>query len=212
MADNPGMTNPRPSAVLPLPALLAVAVLLLTPGCGDPNEARANPAFAAKSTGGRFLIGLPEQYERPGVYTRFANEHGVFLVSGHGMLVALADTCPNPIHGRSVGVRWDPVSYTFNCPVCNWKFTSDGLPIANGADRVAAPGRIKPRALERCVIRHYGPLYDPDTQVEVNPVDANRLIHEDNEWSEPAGIYAFEPADGTGREPTQRRRILPVFQ
>ena len=94
--------------------LALLLVLVTMPGCGDPNAAQANPAFSSRSyRGGEFLIGLPERYERPGVYTRFASDHGVFLVSEHGMLVALADTCPNPLHEGTAGVRWDGTSGTF---------------------------------------------------------------------------------------------------
>ncbi len=191
-------------------AATLTAALLTTSGCGDPRAAHANSAFAARSTGGPFLIGLPTKYQRAGIYTTFAKDHGVFLVSAHDMLVALADTCPNPIHGRSAGVRWDATSYIFKCPSCSWKFTSNGLPIASGSARAESPGSNAPRALERCVIRHYGPLYDPATEVQVNPVDKNRMIQEDNQWSEPAGMYAFETPGRKLKKKNQERR-KPVF-
>jgi hypothetical protein len=196
-------------------------------GCGDPAAAQADPAFAARSNqAGRFLIGTPESYRRPGVYTRFARSHGVFLISQHGMLTALADTCPNPSHGRVVGVRWNPEAYIFHCPGCGWKFTSDGLPIATTADRAEAPGSVMPLALERCNLRHDGPLYDPGTQLQVNAnggalnedgFPTNRHIFEQNQWSRPGGIYVYEELrerlDGRGDPtPVDDRRLPALFR
>ncbi len=199
----------------------------LAPGCGDPQSAHANPAFASRSKrGGPFLIGLPERYQRPGVDSRFARDRGVFLVTDHGMLVALADTCPNPDHGDGVGVRWDSVSGTFTCPVCQWKFTSDGLPIANAVDHRITPGNTPPRALERCLIRNYGPLYDPGTELQVNPspgnrdekgYSTNRFVFEKNEWSKPGGMYLFEDTqqrleDDHGFTPAKNKKLGPILQ
>ncbi len=196
-------------------------------GCSDPAAAVADPAFAARSErAGRFLIGTPEQYERAGVYLAFARSHGVFIVSDHGMLVALADTCPNPSHRRAVGVRWNPEAYIFNCPACGWKFSSDGLAIASGADRAATPGNILPRALERCSIRNDGPLYDPGTQLQVNAnaggLDdqghaTNRLIFEKNQWSRPGGMYVFAELrqrldKRSADQPTDDRRLPALFR
>lgn len=200
---------------------------LTVPGCGDPNAAVAAPAFAARSeSAGRFLIGTPDEYERPGVYTRFARSHGVFLVSDHDMLVALADTCPNRAHQRQIGVRWDPEAFIFNCPACGWKFTSDGLPIASAAIRAGAPGSVAPLALERCNLRNDGPLYDRGTQLQVNAnagrmdgqgYPSNRLVFEKNQWSRPGGIYVFAELrrrldQRTDSIPADDRRIPALFR
>ncbi|MEM7577258.1 MAG: hypothetical protein AAF328_07255 [Planctomycetota bacterium] len=208
-------------------ALLAAIPGLTLPGCGNANVAKADPAFAARSeTAGRFLIGTPDQYQRPGVYTAFARSHGVYLISDHGMLVALADTCPNPVHARQIGVRWNPEAFIFNCPACGWKFSSDGLAIASGTDRADAPGAVAPLALERCNIRNDGPLYDPGTQLQVNANAGgmdddgwphNRLVFEKNQWSRPGGMYVFDELrrrldKRSADQPLEDQRIPALFR
>ncbi|MEM1026697.1 MAG: hypothetical protein AAGJ38_01300 [Planctomycetota bacterium] len=208
-------------------ALLLLAMGAALPGCGNANVAQADPAFAARSeNAGRFLIGTPDQYDRPGVYTRYARSHGIYLVSDHDMLVALADTCPNRTHNRQIGVRWDPEAYIFTCPACGWKFTSDGLPIASGTERADAPGATNPLALERCNIRNDGPLYDPGTQLQVNANAGrmdddgwpnNRLVFEKNQWSRPGGMYVFDELrrrldKRSADQPLEDQRIPALFR
>ncbi|MEM9752831.1 MAG: hypothetical protein AAF916_05540 [Planctomycetota bacterium] len=208
-------------------AAVCFAAMLALPGCGQADVARADPAFAARSeTAGRFLIGTPDQYQRPGVYTRFARSHGIYLVSDHDMLVALADTCPNRAHRRQIGVRWNPEAYIFVCPACGWKFTSDGLPIATSAERADAPGAVQPLALERCNIRNDGPLYDPGTELQVNANAGrmdddgwpnNRLVFEKNQWSRPGGMYVFDELrrrldKRSEDQPLDDQRIPAIFR
>lgn len=187
------------------------AGLLIAPGCGD-TPVQASPAYAARSTGSFFLIGTPDHYKKPKVYTRFATEHGVFLVSAHRMLVALADTCPNPAHAVAIGVRYDDLAGVFRCPVCARTYTSDGLIVAPGTARPNAlgempAGAVPPRSLDRCMIRPFGQIYDPQTPLQVDP--SNRFRQDKNQWSEPGCLYLFksdDPADP--RNP----RIGPIFE
>ncbi|MEO1237974.1 MAG: hypothetical protein AAFX76_14410, partial [Planctomycetota bacterium] len=125
-------------------ALLAALLLALT-GCGDPKSAVA-ATHEPNTASGSFDIGLPDQYLTNRVYTGYAQSHGVYLVSAHRMLVALAAECTNDNHRPSL-VRWEPQVGVFRCPTCGAKFTRDGL--NRGTDQAERP-------LERCRIRQSG--------------------------------------------------------
>ncbi|MBB6430188.1 hypothetical protein [Algisphaera agarilytica] len=159
---------------------LAVAPLATLPmGCGDPQSAAA-ATHRSKVSSGSFDIGLPDKYRRNRVYTNFADSHGVYLVSGHKMLVALAAECTSDKHSTSV-VRWEPEVGIFRCPICSAKYTRDGL--NRGKSQTSRP-------LERCRIRASGKIYDRDTTLVVDP--GKRFRQEDQEWSKHTSFFPLE--------------------
>ncbi|MEM1109373.1 MAG: hypothetical protein AAGH99_11875 [Planctomycetota bacterium] len=170
-------------ATLPLRPVAAVLVLaavsLLTVGCGEPQTAAA-AANRPNTSKGSFDIGEPDRYRRNGVYTTYANSHGVYLVSGHRMLVALAAECTNDNHRPSV-VRWEPEVGIFRCPTCGAKFTRDGLNRGNSQTD---------RPMERCRIRSSGKIYDRDNTLVVDP--GKRFRQEDQEWSKHTSFFPLE--------------------
>ena len=150
--------------------------LLLLSGCGEPTSAVAS-GHAANVASGSFDVGRPAEYRRPGVYRGFADSHGVYLVSGHQMLVALAAECTNPEH-RSAEVRWDEVAGVFRCATCDAKYTRDGL------NRGTSRARL---ALQRCRIRQSGQIYDPASTIIVDP--GSRFVQERQEWSKSTSYF-----------------------
>ena len=152
-------------------ALLVVGVL--PAGCDDTSAAGASVSsgMQPRLATGSFDIGKIDRYRRDGVYTAYGESHGVYLVAGHGMLVALAGRCTNPEH-RPAAARFDQVAGIFRCGVCGAKFTRNGLHIG--------PDDQTP-SLRRCRIRSSGQIYDPDTTLIVDP---NKLFaQEKQEWS-----------------------------
>ncbi|MEM6852996.1 MAG: hypothetical protein AAF593_01140 [Planctomycetota bacterium] len=174
--------------VLGLGVLISVAS-----GCGEPQAAVAS-THQSKVTSGSFDIGLPGQYQRNGVYTQYANSKGVYLVSGHRMLVALAAECTNERHSPSV-VRWEPEVGIFRCPTCSAKFTRDGL--NRGTSQAERP-------LERCRIRASGKIYDRDTTLVVDP--GKRFLQEEQEWSKHTSFFPLEEIVRT-RDEKERIRL-----
>ncbi len=146
------------------------------PGCGEPASAVA-AGMQSRVTSKSLDIGQPSQYERPRVYSTFGESHGVYLVSGHDMLVALAAECTNTAH-RPAAVRFDSVSGIYRCSVCGAKYTRDGLHIGTSQTD---------RSLERCRIRSSGQIYDPDTTLIVDP--GKRFAQEDQEWSKHTSYF-----------------------
>lgn len=170
-----------PISVLPftLTALALSALLLTTTGCGEPQAAVAG-THQAKTATSSFDIGKPDQYRRNRVYTQFANSHGVYLVSAHRMLVALAAECTNDEHRPSL-VRYEPQVGIFRCPTCSAKFTRDGL--NRGKSQTDRP-------MERCRIRASGKIYDRDTTLVVDP--GKRFRQEDQQWSKHTSFFPLE--------------------
>ena len=157
----------RPSAAL-LPLAIALAALLIS-GCdrilGNPHQ-RANSRDESRLK--PFRIGPASDWTEPGVYNDFLEEHSVYLVVDHGMVVAL--------HAGSTEadaqVQWDRVAGLFRCPVSGALYSRDGLA---WADSPAS------RALERCRIRALGPRGKPDVEILVDP--QMRFLFEQNQWS-----------------------------
>ncbi|MEM7626693.1 MAG: hypothetical protein AAF333_13950 [Planctomycetota bacterium] len=184
------MTHPfliRAALIAATSALLLLGLV----GCGEPQSAVAS-AHAPRISKSSFDIGVPDKYRRKRVYTQFADSHGVYLVSNHGMLVALAAECTNDGH-RPARVRYQPEVGIYRCAVCGAKFTRDGL--NRGKSQTDRP-------LERCRIRHSGKIYDRDTTLIVDP--GKRFRQEDQEWSKHTSFFPLEEIVRT-RE--QRREI-----
>ncbi len=165
-------------------------VLLAMAGCGEPQAAVAS-THQSNVASGSFDIGQPDQYRRNRVYTEFADSHGVYLVSAHRMLVALAAECTNDRHRPAV-VRYEPEVGVFRCPTCSAKFTRDGL--NRGTSQAQRP-------LERCRIRASGKIYDRDTTLVVDP--GKRFRQEDQEWSKHTSFFPLEEIVRTRSEREQ---------
>ncbi|MEM9914788.1 MAG: hypothetical protein AAF911_07500 [Planctomycetota bacterium] len=176
-----------------LKALAVTPLATLPTGCGEPQSAVA-ATHRSNVTSGSFDIGLPQKYQRNGVYTQFAKSHGVYLVSGHRMLVALAAECTNERHSPSV-VRWEPEVGIFRCPTCGAKFTRDGL--NRGTSQAERP-------LERCRIRASGKIYDRNTTLVVDP--GKRFRQEEQEWSKHTSFFPLEEIVRT-RDEKERIRL-----
>lgn len=172
------MTYPFPlrSALI---TLTLSTLLLWTTGCGEPQAAVAGTHQANTATGS-FDIGKPDQYRRNRVYTQYADSHGVYLISAHKMLVALAAECTSDKH-RPSRVRYEPEVGIFRCPTCSAKFTRDGL--TRGTSQTDRP-------MERCRIRASGKIYDRDTTLVVDP--GKRFRQEDQEWSKHTSFFPLE--------------------
>lgn len=161
------------------PALILASCLAFTPGCGDPEAAVAG-THRSHVADGSFDIGTPDRYRSNRVYTQYADSHGVYLVSAHGMLVALAAECTSDKHSPSE-VRWEPEVGVFRCPTCSAKYTRDGLNRGKSQSE---------RALERCRVHASGKIYDRDTTVMVDP--GKRFRQEDQEWSKHTSFFPLE--------------------
>lgn len=160
--------------------LLALSgALAWTVGCGEPQAAVA-ATNGSNVSDASFDVGKPDQYRTNRVYTQYADSHGVYLVSAHRMLVALAAECTSDKH-RASAVRWEPEVGVFRCPTCSAKFTRDGL--TRGTSQTG-------RALERCRIRASGKIYDRDTSLIVDP--GKRFRQEDQEWSKHTSFFPLE--------------------
>ena len=127
-----------------------------------------------------FEIGPANKWQREGLYLDFANKHDVALISRHGMLVALY--LVNPDTGRVVS--YDRAAELFRDPQDNSVYTIDGLLWGD------SPGES---SLERCRIRHLGPLYDVDVRIAVDP--ASRFSFERQEWSKAASNHLYLEED-----------------
>jgi hypothetical protein len=163
------------------PPLLAAALLLAPAGCGEP-EAAVAAAYSSRVVDGSFDIGTPDRYASPRVYRQFSRSHGVYLVSDHGMLVALAAECTNPDHRPSL-VRFDDGAGIFRCGTCGARYTRDGLKIGTSQTQ---------RSLGRCRIRPSGQIYDPQTTILIDP--GKRFYQEDQEWSKQTSYYPLGEA------------------
>jgi hypothetical protein len=191
-----GMT--KSPIVLLIPAILLCGLLM---GC-DPNSASGIGANSPTTTEKIFDVGLPSQFRLKRVYKKYAVSHGVYLVSNHGMLVALAAECTNDDHAPSV-VRFDDVSGIYRCPACGAKYTRDGLNIGDSKTT---------RPLERCRIRHTGPIYDPDTTIMIDP--GKRFRQEENEWSKHTSYFLLDEAksqqDAARLERARTQELAPL--
>lgn len=160
-------------------AVVLTTGLILTTGCGEPQAAVAS-AHGSNVADGSFDVGTPDRYRTERIYPTYAESHGVYLVSAHGMLVALAAECTSEKH-EPAQVRWEPEVGVFRCPVCSAKYTRDGLNRGTSQSQ---------RALERCRIRPSGNIYDRDTTLIVDP--GKRFCQEDQEWSKPTSYYPLK--------------------
>lgn len=164
--------------------LLIPCLLLPLPGCDDvvfwgDHQTRA----MAKTSGVNiepFEIGPASKWEKEGLYLDFVNREKVALVSRHGMLVALY--LVNPDTGNTV--RYDRTANLFRDPQDNSVYTTDGLKWGDSEGE---------SSLERCRIRHLGPLADPDVGLAVDP--GSRFSHERQEWSKAASNHLFIEED-----------------
>lgn len=187
------MTYPCPLRSIPTLIIVLGTLLLGTTGCGEPQAAVAG-THQSNVASGSFDIGEPDQYRRNRVYTQFADSHGVYLVSAHNMLVALAAECTNDQHRPSV-VRYQPQVGVFRCPTCSAKFTRDGL--NRGTSQAKRP-------LERCRIRASGKIYDRDTTLVVDP--GKRFRQEDQEWSKHTSFFPIT-AVLEGRNAEEKKKL-----
>ena len=180
---------------------LAVLMVGLT-GC-DPTSASGSGGADASVVAGRsFTIGTIREYQRPGVDAGYARSHGVYLVSNHGMLVALAAECTNPGHSPTA-VRFDDVAGIYRCPRCGAKYTRDGLNIGDSQTT---------RPLERCRLRNAGPIYDPQTHLMVDP--GKRFRQEDSQWSQHTSYFPLDEVqdrqDAARRARARRGELAPL--
>jgi uncharacterized Zn-finger protein len=173
----------------PLPAVLLLGLLgwtLAHVGCDEPSAAHGS-AYRSKVVSGSFDIGKPDRYQAKRVYTQYADSHGVYLVSAHGMLVALAAECTNDDHPEA-WVRFEDTAGIYRCGTCGARYTRDGLKIGTSQTKVS---------LRRCRIRSSGHIYDPETTLVVDP--DKRFTQEDQEWSKHTSFFPLEEV-ARGRE------------
>ncbi len=179
-----------------LPCLLGLV------GCDAESASAGSGANGSAVAGRAFTIGRIDDYQRPGVDETYARSHGVYLVSNHGMLVALAAQCTNPDHG-STAVRFDVVAGIYRCPRCGAKYTRDGLNIGHSQTD---------RPLERCRLRNSGPIFDPQTRLRVDP--GKRFRQEDNQWSMHTSYFPLDEAadekNAARRERTRAQELAPL--
>ncbi len=181
-----------------LTLFLAPLITLALFGCDRPSGALNMPGFAADVAEEPFIIGVPDKFKTPGVYGEFALSHGVYIVSDDVMLTALAAQCTNEERCDNIAVRYDDTAGVFRCPHCATTYTSFGLPQRRTqppTDRMTQERANQlttgsDRALQRCQIRHHGPLLDPSTELQVRP--GARFIHEEQEWSKPLSMYVWD--------------------
>jgi hypothetical protein len=87
--------------------------------------------FDVDVAGDPFSIGPPEKYREPGVYDKFVDSHGVWVVSTGKYIFALCALCPtgDPTQAESqgCGTRFDSFSGRFRCPCDGTSFTREGL-------------------------------------------------------------------------------------
>ncbi len=163
---------------------LLIALALLPAGCGentifgDPQRRAMNksPDVDRKP----FEIGPASDWREEGMYWDYAQEHGVVLVSAHDMLVALL--LVNPDTGRTV--HFDRSANLFRDPQDDSVYTTDGLLWGESESEFS---------LERCRIRHMGPLDDPDVELIVDP--GVRFAFERQEWSKAASNHLYTLAE-----------------
>lgn len=111
-----------------------------------------------------FLVGQPGRYTKPGVYTEYKDEKGIWLISDGRVLVALSATCTH----LACSTDFDPENNRFDCPCHESRFSLEGI-----NDKYAKAKR----PLERCTVRLV------NGQIEVDPTQ--RFRQEKGEWSNP---------------------------
>ena len=172
-------------------AVLLVAVAGLMTACDEAAPA-APSGYGSRLGQDSFDIGTADHYRTPGVYTQFNRSQGVYLVSGHGMLVALAAECTNDAHSQAA-VIYDDIAGIYRCSTCGARYTRDGLNIGSSQTKIS---------LRRCRIRASGHIYDPQTTLLVDPV--KRFTQEKQEWSKHTSFFPLEVAE---RDRDTRRQI-----
>lgn len=158
--------------------LLALLLLVVLASVLDLVD-DVRPGARANNAGMAFHIGPASQYRETGVYHDFVGSQGVYLVSDHGMLVALDAKSPE---APDRTLLFDRSTQQFRCPRTNARYTRDGLPLS---------GSHATRAMERCYLRGLGPDDDPDTHLIVDPNPDRRYRFEDNRWSNPFSARLF---------------------
>ncbi|XAL98256.1 hypothetical protein OT109_11665 [Phycisphaeraceae bacterium D3-23] len=124
-----------------------------------------------------FEIGPASDWEEEKLYLDYAASENVALLSRHGMLVALY--LVNPDTGQTV--TYDRTANLFRDPQDNSVYSIDGLLWGDSEGAFS---------LERCRIRHMGPIDDPDVGLVVDP--SKRFAFERQEWSKAASNHLYE--------------------
>ena len=128
-----------------------------------------------------FEIGPASDWQEPGLYFDYQRSHQVALVSRHNMLVAIL--LINPDTGKAV--TYDRTANLFRDPQDGSTYTTDGQLWGESEGEFS---------LERCRIRHMGPLDDPDVELVVDP--NKRFAFERQEWSTAASNHLYVDEDG----------------
>lgn len=165
--------------------LLIPALLVPLSGC-DGNAIWGDPQKRALSkVPGRdldpFEIGPASDWREEKLYLDYAESENVALLSRHGMLVALY--LVNPDTGATV--QYDRTANLFRDPQDNSVYSIDGLLWGDSEGQYS---------LERCRVRHLGPLNDPHVELAIDP--ASRFAFERQEWSKAASNHLYELGDG----------------
>ena len=160
--------------------IVSLSSLALLAGCGD-TTLWGDPQKRAMTQDSDvdippFEIGPASRWKTPGMYMDYTTTHNVVLISKHNMLVALLMI--NPDTGATV--TYDSTANLFRDPQDNSVYTTDGLLWGESDSQFS---------LERCRIRHLGPLNDPDVPLMVDP--GVRFSHERREWSKAASNHLF---------------------
>lgn len=146
---------------------------------GDPQQrAHSKDPGLGRSP---FEIGPASKWEEPGLYLDYERSHQVALVSRNNMLVAVL--LVNPDTGAAV--VYDRTANLFKDPRDGSTYTTDGLLWGESEGNFS---------LERCRIRHLGPLDDPDVELVVDP--NKRFAFERQEWSKAASNHLYVDGDG----------------
>ena len=118
---------------------------------------------------GRFKVGLPDDYPRGCVETKYKTKHGVWVVhnvyQGRSQISALRTVCTH----LGCITLWQEAEQKFKCPCHGSGFTKDGINFEGPA----------PRPLERYAIR-----VADDGQLEI---DRSRIFRQElGQWDDPA--------------------------
>ncbi|MEM9416305.1 MAG: hypothetical protein AAGA29_12635 [Planctomycetota bacterium] len=164
--------------------LLMPGLLVPLSGCDDMVLWGDHQTRAMAKTPGvdlePFEIGPASDWEEEGLYLDFAQSDDVALLSRHGMLVALY--LVNPDTGRTV--TYDRTANLFRDPQDNSIYSIDGLLWGDSEGEFS---------LERCRVRHLGPIDDPDVRLMIDP--SKRFAFERQEWSKAASNHLYLDVD-----------------
>ncbi len=173
-----------------LPILLSLTLLTL-PACDKPQQAPASANDRVRLADEAFYIGPPSRFKLPGVYDDFLESHGVFIISDHGMVVALSAVSPN----SNATVRYDETLLQFVDPRDGTRYSKDGL----------ALGLPKPRpSLNRCRIALSIAFANRPRELLVDPTYLYN--HQDDLWSDFNTAYEFEDDERPTGDYTAQQR------